>query len=180
VKQEGERLVDRQTKEQVVQELREVLAEVDSLVLTEYRGLDVSEMVDLRTQLRENGVGYKVIKNTLAKLALEGTDKEFLSEYFKGPVAVAWSPDDPVAPAKVLSGFAKEHEELQIKVGYLKGKELDLNAIKALATLPSRDELRSKFLSVLVGPAQKFVTVSSQVQRNFLSVMKQKAEKGDA
>jgi len=167
--------VNRQDKEQQVQELRDVLEGATSVILTDYRGLDVSSMVDLRRSLREESVGYKVVKNTLAKLALEGTDKAFLAEHFRGPIAVAWS-DDPVAPARQLSKFAKEHEELEIRVGYLSGNEIDLAGINALASLPSKDELRSKFLSVLNAPAQKFVTLTSQVQRNFLLVCKQKAE----
>lgn len=167
--------MNRQDKEQQVQELRDVLEGATSVILTDYRGLDVSSMVDLRRSLREESVGYKVVKNTLAKLALEGTDKAFLAEHFRGPIAVAWS-DDPVAPARQLSKFAKEHEELEIRVGYLSGNEIDLAGINALASLPSKDELRSKFLSVLNAPAQKFVTLTSQVQRNFLLVCKQKAE----
>jgi len=169
--------VNRQDKEQQVQELRDVLEGATSVILTDYRGLDVASMVDLRRSLREESVGYKVVKNTLAKLALEGTDKAFLAEHFSGPIAVAWS-DDPVAPARQLNKFAKEHEELEIRVGYLSGNEIDLAGIQALASLPSKDELRSKFLSVLNAPAQKFVTLTSQVQRNFLLVCKQKAELG--
>jgi large subunit ribosomal protein L10 len=167
--------VNRQDKEQQVQELRDVLEGATSVILTDYRGLDVASMVDLRRSLREESVGYKVVKNTLARLALEGTDKAFLAEHFRGPIAVAWS-DDPVAPARQLNKFAKEHEELEIRVGYLSGNEIDLAGIQALASLPSKDELRSKFLSVLNAPAQKFVTLTSQVQRNFLLVCKQKAE----
>jgi large subunit ribosomal protein L10 len=117
------------------------------------------------------GVGF-------AKLAIEGTDKEFLSDHLNGPVALAWSSEDPVAPAKVLSDFIKDNEALEIKAGYLSGKELDLAGIKALADLPSKDELRAKFLSVLNGPAQKFVTITSQVPKNFLLVIKQKSEQG--
>jgi large subunit ribosomal protein L10 len=171
--------VDRQQKEEAVSSLRKELENVTSVVVTDYRGLDVSKVVDLRRQLNQASVAYKVVKNTLAKLAIEGTDKEFLGGYFKGPTAIAWSVDDPVAPAKVLTKFAKENEELEIKVGYLTGSELDVAGIKALADLPSMDELRSKFLSVLNGPAQSMVTVMSQVLRNFLLVFKQKADQGE-
>ena len=167
--------MNRQQKEQQVQELKDVLEGATSVILTDYRGLDVASMVDLRRALREDSVGYRVVKNTLARLALEGTDKAFLAEHFNGPIAMAWS-EDPVAPARQLSKFAKEHEELELRVGYLAGNEIDLAGIKALASLPSKDELRSKFLSVLNAPAQKFVTLTSQVQRNFLLVCKQKAE----
>lgn len=168
--------MNRQQKEQAVSELREDLEGVAVVVVTDYCGLDVSKIVELRRQLRAASVDYRVVKNTLAKLAIEGTDKEFLSDHLQGPVALAWSTDDPVAPAKVLSEFIKENEELEIKAGYLSGKELDLSGIKALADLPSKDELRAKFLSVLNGPAQKFVTITSQVPKNFLLVIKQKSE----
>jgi large subunit ribosomal protein L10 len=167
--------VNRQQKAQQVQELRDALEGATSVILTDYRGLDVGSMVSLRRALREDSVGYKVVKNTLARLALEGTDKAFLIEHFNGPIAMAWS-DDPVAPARQLSKFAEDHEALELRVGYLAGNEIDLAGIKALASLPSKDELRSKFLSVLNAPAQKFVTLTSQVQRNFLLVCKQKAE----
>ena len=167
--------MNRQQKEQQVQELKDVLEGATSVILTDYRGLDVASMVDLRRALREDSVGYRVVKNTLARLALEGTAKAFLAELFHGPIAMAWR-EAPVAPARQLSKFAKEHEELELRVGYLAGNEIDLAGIKALASLPSKDELRSKFLSVLNAPAQKFVTLTSQVQRNFLLVCKQKAE----
>ena len=168
--------MNRQQKEARVQQLKELFEGATSLVLTDYRGLDVSSMVALRRSLREESVNYRVLKNSLALRALEGTDKSSLAAHLTGPLAVAWSNHDPVAPAKILHAFAKDHEALEIKVGYLDGEELDLATLKALAVLPSKDELRSKFLSVLNAPAQKLVTLTSQVQRNFLSVLKQKAE----
>lgn len=170
--------MNRQQKEQAVAELREHLEDVAVIVVTDYCGLDVASVVDLRRKLRAASVDYKVVKNTLAKLAIEGTDKEFLSEHLQGPVALAWSSNDPVAPAKVLSEFMKSHDKLEIKAGYLTGKQLDLAGIKALAELPSMDELRAKFLSVLNGPAQKLVTITTQVPKNFLLVIKQKSELG--
>jgi large subunit ribosomal protein L10 len=170
--------VNRQQKEQAVSDLREELDGVAVVVVTDYCGLDVSKVVELRRELKAASVDYRVVKSTLAKLAIEGTDKEFLSAHLTGPVALAWSADDPVAPARVLSKFAKDNEELEIKAGYLTGNELDLVGIKALAELPSMDELRSKFLSVLNGPAQQFVSLTTQVPRNFLLVIKQKSELG--
>jgi large subunit ribosomal protein L10 len=146
--------MNRQQKEQAISELREDLDGVAVVVVTDYCGLDVAKLVELRRQLRAESVDYRVVKNTLAKLAIEGTDMEFLSDHLQGPVALAWSSDDPVAPAKVLSKFIKENEQLEIKAGYLAGKELDLAGIKAFAELPSMDEFRAKFLSVLNGPVQ--------------------------
>ena len=171
--------MNRQQKEAAVSELRGELEDVAVIVVTDYCGLDVAKVVELRRQLKAESVDYRVVKNTLAKLALEGTDKEFLSDHLQGPVALAWSTDNPVGPAKVLSKFAEDNEQLEIKAGYLSGQQLDLAGIKALADLPSMDELRSKFLSVLSGPAQKFVTITSQVPKNFLLVIKQKSEAGE-
>lgn len=169
--------MDRTTKEQVVEELRAEFDGVQTILVAEYRRLTVDKVVTLRKNLRENGVKYRVVKNTLARRAIEGTDKEFLGKYLVGPMAIAWSATDPVSAAKVLSEFAKTNEALKIKAGYLTGQELNLDAIKALAELPSRDELRASFLSVLQAPASKFVTVLSQAQRDILSVLLQKAEK---
>ncbi len=171
--------MNRQQKEAAVSELRGELEDVAVIVVTDYCGLDVAKVVELRRQLKAESVDYRVVKNTLAKLALEGTDKEFLSDHLQGPVALAWSTDNPVGPAKVLSKFAEDNEQLEIKAGYLSGKQLDLAGIKALAELPSMDELRAKFLSVLNGPAQKFVTITTQVPKNFLLVLKQKSEAGE-
>lgn len=171
--------MNRQQKEAAVSELRGELEDVAVIVVTDYCGLDVAKVVELRRQLKAESVDYRVVKNTLAKLALEGTDKEFLSDHLQGPVALAWSTDNPVGPAKVLSKFAEDNEQLEIKAGYLSGQHLDLAGIKALADLPSMDELRAKFLSVLNGPAQKFVTITSQVPKNFLLVIKQKSEAGE-
>ena len=171
--------MDRTTKEQVVEDLRSEFDGVQTILVAEYRRLTVAKVVQLRKKLRESGVKYRVVKNTLAKLAIEGTDKEFLGKYLIGPMAIAWSASDPVAAAKVLSDFAKDNEALSIKAGYLTGQELDLAGIKALAELPSKDELRARFLSVLNAPASKFVTVLSQAQRDLLSVFAQYKEKLD-
>jgi large subunit ribosomal protein L10 len=166
--------VNRQEKIQSVEELQQLLTDVTSLVVTDYRGLDVGKMFELRNKLRESGVQYRVVKNTLARRAVSDTDKAFLADHFVGPTAIAWSDEDPVAPAKVLADYAKEHEELEIKVGYLAGNGIDVQAIMELAKLPGKDELRSKFLSVLNAPATKMVTLLSQVPRNFLLVCKQR------
>ncbi|GMV39263.1 MAG: 50S ribosomal protein L10 [Myxococcales bacterium] len=169
--------MDRTTKEQVVEDLKGEFAGVQAILVAEYRKLTVEKVVQLRKSLRENGVKYRVVKNTLAKRAIEGTDKQFLGKYLHGPMALAWSSTDPVAAAKVLTDFAKTNEALTIKAGYLTGQELNLDGIKALAALPSKDELRASFLSVLQAPAAKFVTVLSQAQRDILSVLLQHTEK---
>ena len=175
--------MDRKTKEQVVEDLRKELDGVSAIILTEYRRLTVAKVVELRKKLRESSVKYRVVKNTLVKRAIEGTDKEFLGKHLVGPMAIAWSVDEPVAAAKVLSDFAKDNAALTVMGGYLSGKPLDPQGVKTLSELPGKDELRSMFLSVLQGPARKFVTLTSQAQRDFLSVVlqqREKLEEGDA
>ncbi|NUN12713.1 MAG: 50S ribosomal protein L10 [Myxococcales bacterium] len=163
-------------KEKIVEEMRHELTSATGIILAEFRGLEVAKSVGLRKKLRESGVSYRVVKNTLTHLAIRGTDKEFLAAHLAGPTAVAWSNSDPVAAAKILVQFAKDNSQLRLKAGYLTGSSIDVDGIKALAELPGRDELRAKFLSVFRGPTQKMVTLLTQVPRNFLLVLKQRQE----
>ncbi|MBW2239615.1 MAG: 50S ribosomal protein L10, partial [Deltaproteobacteria bacterium] len=119
-----------------------------AVIVTDYKGLDVTTINDLRRRLREHEIEYKVVKNSLLIRASEETDvAALIKECFKGPSAVALSYDDPVAPAKVLTQFSGEFKKLEIKTGVMDGKVLDLSAIKMLSTLPSREELLGQFLS---------------------------------
>lgn len=165
-------------KEELVKVLNEKFSKAKALVLTDYRGLDTSAMNALRVKLREASVEYRVVKNTLMSRASDGTDVALLKEHFAGPSAVALSYEDPVAPANVLVKFSKEHADLEVKAGVLEGKVIDLEGIKRLAELPSREALLSQLLSVFNGPARSFVTVLSGVPRNLLGVLNAiKAEK---
>lgn len=163
-------------KAKIVGEMRHSLQGATGIILAEFRGLEVAKSVSLRKKLRDSGVHYRVVKNTLTHLAVKGTDKEFLSKHLTGPTAVAWSDTDPVAAAKILVQFAKDNSQMRLKAGYLTGSSIDVDGIKALAELPGRDELRAKFLSVFKGPTQKMVTLLTQVPRNFLYVLKQRQE----
>ena len=167
----------RQQKEQVVGELRDALSRVEAVLITEFKGVDVPSMVELRRELRATGAHYRVVKNTLVRRAIEGTDLAFLEEHLRGPTALAWTDTDPVAVAKVLKKFSKDHEGLRVRAGSLQGKPLTPEQVEALASLPGLDELRSMFLSVLMGPARKLVTLLGQAQRNFLLVL---GERGKA
>jgi large subunit ribosomal protein L10 len=171
--------MDRAEKTKVVEELKELLLGRASVVLTDYRGMTVEDMFALRRECREAGVGYRVVKNTLAKLAIAGTDYELISEGLEGPVALAWS-DDPVAPAKVLCDFVAKCEKLEVKLGFLDGKKLEVSEVKALAKLPSKDELRSSFLSVLNASASKFVGLLAAVPRDFVGVLTARKSAVDA
>ncbi len=167
----GYRLLKRAEKDELVKVLHEKLSRAKALVLTDYRGLDTSAMEKLRGKLREASVEYRVVKNTLMSRASDGTDVAVLKDFFAGPSAVALSYEDPVAPAKVLVKFGEEHAALEVKAGLLDGKILDVEGIKRLARLPSREALLSQLLSVFNGPARSLVTVLSGVQRDFLGVL---------
>jgi len=141
-----------EVKQQKVSEIAQKLRDSKSTIVTDYRGLDVAEVTQLRKNLREAGIEYKVLKNTLVRRATAETELTDLDEFLTGPTAIAFSYDDLVAPAKIISEFAKKHDSLEIKAGLLEGKFVSFDEIKALATLPSRDGLLSMLLSVLQAP----------------------------
>jgi large subunit ribosomal protein L10 len=158
-------------KQQIAEDLHERFARSAIIVLTDYKGLDVAAMNDLRRKLRQANIEYQVVKNTLLVRASEDTGVAAIKDYFKGPSAVALSYDDPVAPAKVLTQFAKDNEKLEIKVGVLNGKVLDVQAIKALATLPSREVLLAQFLSALNAVPTSFVRALAEIPRSLVNVL---------
>ncbi len=158
-------------KKQFVQELKQRLEKSKVVILTDYKGLDVASVTDLRSKLREAQVEYQVVKNTMLRLAVEGTDIEAIKDSFKGPSAIALSYDDPVAPAKILTDFAKSNAKLEIKVGYLNGKVLDLSAIKALSALPSREVMLATLLSGMNAVPTALVTALSDVPRRMVNVL---------
>jgi large subunit ribosomal protein L10 len=145
-----------EAKKQVVAEIVEKLSNSKSTIITDYRGLTVAETNELRKKLREAGVEYKVLKNTLTRRATAETGLTELDEHLNGPTAIAFSNDDVVAPAKILHNFAKEHKALEIKAGVVEGKVVGIDEIKELADLPSREGLLSMLLSVLQAPVRNF------------------------
>ena len=158
-------------KQQIAEDLRDRLSKSAIIVLTDYKGLDVAAMNDLRRRLRAEGIEYQVVKNTLLIRAAEDNDIALINDYFKGPSAIALSYDDPIAPAKVLSEFAKENKKLEIKAGVMNGQVLDAKAIKALAKLPSREVLLGQLLSALNAIPTSFVRTIAEVPRSFVSVL---------
>ncbi|WP_193368128.1 50S ribosomal protein L10 [Pelagibius marinus] len=162
--------MDRSQKEELVASLHQTFSEMNLVVVTQQSGMTVAEASDLRRKMLEAGASYKVTKNRLTRLALEGTKYEALKELFTGPTAIAVS-EDPVAAAKVCVEFAKANEKLTIVGGAMGETALDPDAIKALATLPSLDELRGKLIGVLQAPATKVAGVvqapASQLARVF-------------
>lgn len=150
-------------KKQLVEQIVERLKESKSTVITDYKGLNVTQMTELRKQLREAGVEYKVLKNTLMRFATEQVDMTELHKHLVGPTAVAFSKEDVVAPAKILHNFAKENEQLEIKAGIVEGRIADLSELEELAKLPSHEGLVSMLLSVLQGPVRNLAYVLQAV-----------------
>lgn len=156
-------------KKPIVEEISASIKDAQSAVLVDYRGLTVAQDTQLRKQLREAGVTYKIYKNTMMNFAFKGTDFESLSEYLEGPSALALSTTDATAPARVIAKFAKTAPALEIKGGIVEGVTYDAKGIQSIASIPSREELLSK----LLGSIQSPIT-------NFARVMNQLAEKGGA
>ncbi|UUN17704.1 50S ribosomal protein L10 [Bacillus cereus] len=152
-----------ETKQQVVTEIADKLRASKSTIVVDYRGLTVSEATELRKQLREAGVEFKVYKNSLTRRAAESAEMAELNEFLTGPNAIAFSNEDVVAPAKVLNDFAKDHEALEIKAGVIESKLVTLDEVKAIATLPSREGLLSMLLSVLQAPIRNLALATKAV-----------------
>jgi large subunit ribosomal protein L10 len=158
-------------KKRIAEDLHEQFGKAAVVIVTDYKGLDVAKMSDLRRKLKEVQIDYRVVKNSLLIRASEETDVALIKEHFAGPSAVALSYDDPVAPAKVLTQFAKDNDQLEIKGGVLRGKAIDFDEIKALATLPPRDVLLSKLLSVFNGVPTAWARVLNAVPQQLLNVL---------
>jgi large subunit ribosomal protein L10 len=168
--------MDRAEKTELVTALQQVFSSTSVVVVCHYAGLTVAQMSALRRQMRAAGASVKVAKNRLAKIALEGTDVASISSLLKGPTLIAYS-GDPVAAPKVVSDFAKSHEKLVILGGAMGKTALDPNGVKALATLPSLDELRAKLIGLIQAPATKIAQVvnapAAKVARVFAAYAKQ-------
>jgi large subunit ribosomal protein L10 len=150
--------VERAQKEKLVTTLQQALADTTCVVVTHQTGLTVAEATDLRRQMRAAGASFKVTKNRLARRALAGTKFEQLSPMFTGPTAIAFS-RDPVAAAKVVVGYANRNTKLAVIGGSLGDRQLDANGVKALAALPSLDQLRAKLIGVIQAPAGRIASV---------------------
>lgn len=163
--------MNRTEKEQIVQELAERLKETQATFLADYRGINVEQVTNLRRELTQAGVEYRVVKNNLLKLAAQDTPAADLQQYCAGPTAIALSGDDPVAPAKILSKYAKEIEAFELKAGVLDGKLLSVAEIGALADLPSREELLARMLSTMNAPVSNFVGTMAAIPRSLVQVL---------
>jgi large subunit ribosomal protein L10 len=168
------------TKEMKVEELQDLeraFKGTDSAIVLDYKGLKVPEVTELRRQVRGAKGHYKVVKNTLAKRALKGTRFETLDQFFTGTTAVAYSREDPVALAKVLTTFAKSAPALQIKAAVVQGRAIKPGEVTELATMPGKPELYAKLLFLLQAPMVQLVSVLNAPMRDLLSVLVQAEKK---
>ena len=169
----------REINEDIVKVIQGKLEAATSIVITDYRGLNVAQATALRKELRDAGVEYKVLKNTLTRLAAKEAGIEGLEDTLTGPSAIAFS-TDPVAAAKVLYGFAKTCDKLEIKGGVLKGKTVTVEQLKALSELPSREVLLSMVLRSMVGPLTNFASVLNAPLRDMVCVLDAVREQKEA
>jgi large subunit ribosomal protein L10 len=153
-----EKQVEKAKKAEVVEELQGVFAKAGSVVVAHYSGMTVAQMSDLRSRMRANGASFKVAKNRLVMRALKGTPVEGISHLFKGPTGIAYS-DDPIAASKTAIAYAKDNDKLVVLGGSMGTTMLDANGVKAVAELPSLDELRGKIVGLLVAPATKIAGI---------------------
>jgi large subunit ribosomal protein L10 len=152
-----------EAKKSVVTEIEDKLKSAATVVVVDYRGLNVSQVTELRKTLRDQGIDFKVYKNSMTRRAAEAAGLEGLNEHLTGPNAIAFSTEDVVAPAKILNDFAKQHKELEIKAGVIEGTLATAEEVKALAELPSREGLLSMLLSVLQAPMRNFAAITKAV-----------------
>lgn len=163
--------MDRATKEQVAAELHEKLKAARIAIIAGYSGMTVSKLTDLRNELRKADSELRVIKNTLMRIASQGTDYVKLEDHLKGPLALIMNSGDVVEPAKVLTAFARKNAELDIRYGVLQGRLLNREQLSALAELPGREVLLGKLLSVMVGVQTGLVNVLAGVPRKLVQTL---------
>ena len=163
-----------------VAELKERFAGVQTAVLTEYRGLTVRQLSDLRKQLKGASAEYKVVKNRLARIAIKDSALDGLGKHLTGPTGVAYTRHDPVSVAKALQAFVRNNPALTIKVGVVEGKVLEPSALKSLADLPSKEALRAQLVGALQGPMSQLVSLLTAVQGGLVRVIEARSKQGAA
>ncbi len=168
--------MNREEKSELISRLSASLETAPSVVVAGFSGLTVEATDSLRSKMRDAEVSYEVVKNTLVKRAVMGTDKESLAPLFKGTTAIAFHQDDPALPAKILKDFVKDNKALSIKGGWVDGTLLDEAGVDTLSRLPGRDELRSSLLRVFSGAATKFVRVLNAAPTDFVQVLRARGE----
>jgi large subunit ribosomal protein L10 len=172
--------VPTEEKAGTIEELRQRLGGATAAVLTEYRGLTVQQLSELRKQLRAASAEYRVVKNRLARVAIEGSALATLRPHLSGPIGVVIARKDPAAVAKALQGFAKTHPALQVRVGVVDGQLLDAQGLKAVADLPSRDALRAQVVGAVQGPLAQLVGLLQAPQRELAYILAERGKQASA
>ena len=163
--------MEKAVKEENIGALKVDLAKAQSLVLADFRGISVKSDTGLRREFRASGCRYRVVKNTLLGIAVKGTPMEGIEKLLAGPTAIAYSFEDPGAPAKVAAKVAKAEEKFIIKGGYVDGKALDTKGVEVLSKLPGKDELRATFLATLLAVPQNFLRLTTAAQQSFACLL---------
>lgn len=169
--------MNKEEKAKEIQRLKEAFQNSKNVILGSFQGITVAQDTELRRQIRATKSSYQVVKNTLAKIAAQGTPAEPLADRFEGATSVACSSGDPVALAKVFTQYAKDHPVFTFKAGIVEGRVVSIEEFAAIAALPSREELISKLLFVLKAPIQQLATVLQATSRNLAVVLNQVAQK---
>jgi len=169
--------ISKQEKEQMLQMLKEKIDSSQIIIMADYKGINVDAITKLRRRMRESGSELKVAKNTIIKIAAEQLDLDGAKPYLEGPTALAFGPNDPVAPAKVLFDFIKEFKQLEVKAAVLEGQIISADQVKALANLPSREVLLAQVLGGMQAPMYGFAGVLQGLLRNFVYVLDAVREK---
>ena len=168
--------MNRTEKQEFVTNFKSVLSNSNFVLVTHYKGLTVSEISSLRGKFKENNANFKVTKNSLAKRAVENTDYNNLQQFFAGPTAIAYS-DDPVSTAKVVYDFSKENDNLKIIAAAMGSKELNIDDVKKLASLPSMENIRAKIVSLISSPLSNIVSIVSEPSSKLVRLLNAKNEK---
>ena len=151
-------MMNKEAKKIYVEEMKKSFNANESVMIAHYQGLNVNDLDNLRKELRDKGILFKIMKNRITKIAIKDTSKKDLEKFFKGPTAAAIS-SDPISTAKILTKFSKSNNKLKIIAGYMDGKVLDEKEVSIIATLPSLDEARANIVGILASPAQKLVSI---------------------
>ena len=170
-------MMDKTAKKNYVEEMKKNFSSNESVMIAQYQGLNVNELDELRKQLREKGILFKITKNRITKIAIKETPVKDLEKYFTGPTAAAIS-SDPISTAKILTKFAKSHDKLKIVAGFMDGKVLDQKEVAIIATLPSLEEARAKIVGILASTAQKLVSILLAPGSKIAILAHEKSKKG--